>query len=77
VNLVFPDQFGRLTGLKLNAEHFIETVEASSRNNTTPTFEFKYNPFRFDVMGKMIDFKDSIKLPKSLKLSPDLGTLRE
>jgi glutamine synthetase len=24
VNLVFPDQYGRLTGLKLNAEYFVE-----------------------------------------------------
>ena len=24
VNLVFPDQYGRLTGLKLNAEYFLE-----------------------------------------------------
>lgn len=77
INLVFPDQFGRLTGLKLNAEYFIETVEASKRNNSTPLFEFKYNPFRFDVLGKPIEFNDSIKLPKSIRLSPDLDTLRE
>ena len=27
VNLVFPDQFGRLNGIKLNAEYFLEQVE--------------------------------------------------
>lgn len=27
VNLVFPDQYGRLNGLKLNAEYFLEVVE--------------------------------------------------
>lgn len=61
----------------MNAEYFIDTVEASLRENKTPCFEFKYNPFRFDVLGKPIDFKDSIKLPKSVKLSPDINTLRE
>ena len=29
VNLVFPDQYGRLTGLKLNAEYFLEVLESS------------------------------------------------
>jgi hypothetical protein len=24
INLLFPDQFGRIHGLKLDAEHFIE-----------------------------------------------------
>lgn len=30
VNLVFPDQYGRLTGLKLNAEYFLDHVERAS-----------------------------------------------
>jgi glutamine synthetase len=75
--LVFPDQFGRLTGLKLNAEYFIEVVEASKKDNSTPCFEFKYNPFRYDVLGKMITFPDNLPLPKSMRLTPDLDTLRE
>ena len=29
INLVFPDQYGRLTGLKMNAEYFIEVIENS------------------------------------------------
>jgi len=31
VNLVFPDQYGRLTGLKLNVEYFLECVENHER----------------------------------------------
>eukprot|EP00347_Sterkiella_histriomuscorum_P014936 403358939 len=77
INLVFPDQFGRLTGLKLNAEYFIETIENSKRDNCTPFFEYKYNPFRFDVLGKPIDFKDTVQMPKSIRLTPDLDTMRE
>jgi hypothetical protein len=53
---VFPDQFGRLTGLKLNAEYFIDTIEENGNNPSL--FEFKYNPFRFDVLGKMIEFPE-------------------
>ena len=56
VNLVFPDQFGRLTGLKLNAEYFIDVVEKSQKENSTPYFEFKYNPFRYDILGTSINF---------------------
>lgn len=31
VNLVFPDQYGRLNGLKINAEHFLEVMEKSQK----------------------------------------------
>jgi hypothetical protein len=34
VNVVFPDQFGRLTGLKINAEYFVEVVEKSKKDNS-------------------------------------------
>ncbi len=71
MNLVFPDQYGRLTGLKLNAEYFIETVEAQSQ----AFFEIKQNPFRFDALGKKIE--TPLTLPKTLLLTPDLATLRE
>ena len=27
VNVVYPDQYGRLTGLKLNAEYFLDQIE--------------------------------------------------
>ena len=40
-------------------------------------FEVKQNPFRYDAMGKSIDFPDTVKLPKNLLLSPDLNTMRE
>ena len=75
VNLVFPDQYGRLTGLKLNAEYFLEQM----KHQSTPVyFELKQNPFRFDSLGKAIDFfPDTVTLPKSLLLAPDIGTLRE
>jgi hypothetical protein len=61
----------------LNAEYFIEVVEASKKDNSTPTFELKYNPFRFDVLGKQINFPDTLTLPKSIRLTPDLDTLKE
>jgi hypothetical protein len=89
VNLVFPDQYGRLNGLKLNAEYFLEVVEGKNKSGETPLFEYKYNPFRFDVNGTQIEFQsneekseekansDKIELPKTLNLSPDLQTLKE
>lgn len=43
-------------------------------------FEYKYNPFRYDVEGTLIETKDdenSFTLPKSLMLSPDISTLKE
>lgn len=54
VNLVFPDQYGRLNGLKLNAEYFLEMVGEGSGK---PLFEYRYNPFRFDSNGTLIDFE--------------------
>lgn len=72
VNLVFPDQYGRLTGLKLNAEYFLEQMEKGQDK-----FEVKQNPFRYDALGKMIEFPDKVKLPKSLYLRPELSTMRE
>ena len=67
-----------MSGLKLNAEYFLEVMEASAKNPTKkPFFEFKYNPFRFDVLGKMMTFDQSFNIPKSVMLSPDMSTLRE
>lgn len=40
-------------------------------------FEVKQNPFRYDALGKMIEFPEHVKLPKNLLLSPELSTLRE
>lgn len=84
VNVVFPDQYGRLSGLKLNGEYFLETIETSRADTAQskdpkekPMFEFKHNPFRFDILGKHIEFTDKVDLPKNLLLSPDLSTLRE
>lgn len=71
VNLVFPDQYGRLTGIKVNAEYFLERVEASE------CFEIKQNPFSFDALGKKIEIPEDVPIPKSLLLTPDLSTLRE
>ena len=71
VNVVFPDQYGRLTGLKLNAEYFLEVVSSSKQ----PFFEYKYNPFRFDILGKMVDF--DFPITKSVLLKPEMSTFRE
>lgn len=62
----------------MNAEYFLETVEHSKDQQAF--FEVKQNPFRFDALGKAIDFKTdgALKaLPKSLLLSPELLTMRE
>ena len=41
----------------------------------------KQNPFRYDALGKAIDFPedgpDAIKMPKTLLLSPEISSLRE
>lgn len=73
VNVVYPDQYGRLTGLKLNAEYFLDQIEGAGRD----MFEVKQNPFRYDALGKAIDFPEGMKLPKSLLLKPELSTMRE
>lgn len=39
VNITFPDQFGKLQGLKLNVEHFIEIME--NMNDQERCFEYK------------------------------------
>lgn len=74
---MFPDQFGRLTGLKLNAEYFLEVVESSKKKKQDPVFELNYNPFRYDILGKPITVPETLNMTKSLRLSPDLDTLRE
>ena len=66
----------------MNAEYFIEQVEKAKKESASnpdarPYFEFKYNPFRFDVLGKPIEFGDDFKLPKSVRLVPDIETMRE
>ena len=73
VNLVFPDQYGRLTGLKLSADHFLNEVERGPGR----MFEYKQNPFRFDVSGSEIINFFGVKMPESLLLQPDMQTLRE
>lgn len=40
-------------------------------------FEYKHNPFRFDILGKSIEFSDKVELPKNLLLRPDIATLKE
>ena len=76
---MFPDQYGRLNGLKINAEYFIEEIERSKES----FFEYKYNPFRYDVNGVKIDFgsesekEDSLHVGKELLLRVDLDTIRE
>jgi len=58
VNLVFPDQYGRLNGLKINAEHFLEVMENSQKEGKLGMFEYKYNPFRYDVEGTLIEINE-------------------
>lgn len=50
--------------MKLNAEYFIEMVEETARINKSgsssgskPMFEYRHNPFRFDINGGLIDFE--------------------
>ena len=40
-------------------------------------FEVKQNPFRYDALGKQIDFPENFKMPKSLLLKADVNTMRE
>jgi glutamine synthetase len=69
---VFPDQYGRLAGLKLNAEYFLEQID--SGNNF---FEYNSNPFKFDVQGSPIEFSEGLEFPDTLLLKPDLTTVKE
>ena len=75
VNLTFPDQYGRLQGFKMNAEYFIDMMEANPEKGTF--FEFNENPFKKDIEGKDIKFSDEIHIPDSLLLKPDISTLRD
>ena len=75
VNLVFPDQYGRLSGMKISAEHFLDVVDGKNSDSGSIFFEYKYNPFRYDAVGSEITFDED--LPSSLLLSPDLTTLKE
>lgn len=78
VNLVFPDQYGRLAGIKINAEYFLETVDSSKGSGAH--FLYRHNPFRYDICGSEIDFgedENAVKLPKSLLLKPDFSTIKE
>jgi len=64
----------------MNAEYFLEVLERSQSDDKKgqDLFEFKYNPFRFDILGKKIDFDQSVpKLSHSLLLRPELETMRE
>jgi len=73
ISLVFPDQYGRLAGLKFNAEYFLEHLDSSD----SPFFEFGGNPFKFDISGTPIEFSEGLTLPDTLLLKPDMGTVRE
>jgi len=75
VNITFPDQYGKLQGLKLNVEHFIEIME--NVTDQERCFEYKQNPFKKDIEGKNIDFEESLKLEDALYLRPDISTLRD
>ena len=35
VNLVFPDQYGRLSGMKISAEHFLDVVDGKNSDSKT------------------------------------------
>ena len=52
----------------MHADHFIDSTEKGAN------FSFEGNPFASDVLGVSIEGLDH--LGKSLKLKPDLGTLR-
>ena len=66
LNVLFPDQFGRIHTLKVDAEYFIEENEM---------FTFNYNPFKYDISAKEIQ-NIEVPMPDSLVLKPDHETLR-
>ena len=68
VQVAFPDQYGRLWGTQVHADHFIDSTEKGAH------FNFEGNPFASDVLGVSIEGLDH--LGKSLKLKPDITTLR-
>lgn len=53
INLVFPDQYGRLQGIKVNAEYFIECAGKEE-------FDYSFNPFRYDINGTRFEFKKAV-----------------
>ena len=58
----------------MNAEYFLEVLEKAKADGKQgqELFEYKYNPFRFDILGKRIEFDDKsgLKLPQSVLLRP-------
>lgn len=71
VTVAFPDQYGRLWSTNINAEHFIHQTSEEIH------FQFSYNPFNKDLLGADIEMPDSLEFEKSLRLKPDLDTLRQ
>jgi hypothetical protein len=62
----------------VNAEYFLEQVEKNH-----PIFEYRHNPFRYDVSGSEIEMGEAeveepkkVILPKNLHLKPDILTMR-
>ena len=62
---MFPDQYGRIQCLQVDAQHFL----------TQQDFVFRHNPFQFDIAGKKVEFKTT-KLEDEITLRPDMTTLR-
>ena len=55
VSILFPDQFGRMHSLQIDAEHFLEEMEKGEK---TSQFIFQQNPFKSDIAGKDINFDE-------------------
>ena len=54
---MFPDQFGRIHSLKIDAEHFIEQIEKNEKDGSQILYPFYHNPFNYDIAGKKVDFE--------------------
>lgn len=52
-------------------------MEEKKKDGTKAFFELKYNPFRYDVLGKLMSFEESFKMPKNLRLMPEIETMKE
>jgi len=50
VNVLFPDQFGRIHGVKVDAEYFINSVQSDPDYK----IQFSHNPFANDICGEAI-----------------------